>query len=150
MQINNCVPALKKWNPHTLKLISWTPITATCVVYWVVVPHASCGMEKNPPARPSSGARNHSPHVRCVAKPPTRPGQRPRCPHYLARQPSRAPSDPQSALPPLSRTSRSPTSSAFLLWLPWQPEQIPSAFPTANHPPPTPLPPQPCPPKTTS
>ena len=62
-------------------------ITATRVVYRVVVPHALCGTETTPPARPRTGARSHSPHVRCSAIAPARarPGERARGPHDPSR-----------------------------------------------------------------
>ena len=83
------------------------------MVYRVVVPHASCGMDRNPPARPRPGAQSHSPHVRCVANPPTRPGQT----TTLPARPSRPgllsiPSpDCRHRLPPLDPLPPSPAFS---------------------------------------
>ena len=50
-------------------------ITTTRPV-WGVVPHASCGMDSNQPARPPPRVQRHDLHVRCVATPPGRAGQR--------------------------------------------------------------------------
>ena len=72
-EVNDCMIAIQSFIVDVRNFdlqsvnILWTPITATHVVYRVVVPRALCGTETTPPARRRSGAPLHSPHVRCSA-----------------------------------------------------------------------------------